>query len=336
MENINHNKAAQINDKPTFNHSEINALYENDFHIDREILKELLALPQESLIEDLETVLQDCINRYEYFCEVEEEGSRDPHKFQFPLHALFLLADLEAEESLPAVLNLLRQEDELLDFWLGDHLTESYWRVIYHLGQHKLPELTAFLKEPDNDTFERHAIPSAMQQIALHQPERKAEIVEWYQDIFDFFLKNKEDDRIIDIELIGFMVSDCIEINATELTDIIELLFQNNLVETFVTGSWQSVKEDLSKKSRFSRKCEIFDDICDYYDHILKTWGYYRSEEDQPSERSINNSFSGPSDDDMVYKDDISQTFVRKDEKVGRNDPCPCGSGKKYKHCCMN
>ena len=25
---------------------------------------------------------------------------------------------------------------------------------------------------------------------------------------------------------------------------------------------------------------------------------------------------------------------VRVDKKVGRNDPCPCGSGKKYKHCC--
>lgn len=23
------------------------------------------------------------------------------------------------------------------------------------------------------------------------------------------------------------------------------------------------------------------------------------------------------------------------DDKVGRNDPCPCGSGKKYKQCCM-
>lgn len=21
--------------------------------------------------------------------------------------------------------------------------------------------------------------------------------------------------------------------------------------------------------------------------------------------------------------------------KIGRNDPCPCGSGKKYKHCCL-
>lgn len=25
---------------------------------------------------------------------------------------------------------------------------------------------------------------------------------------------------------------------------------------------------------------------------------------------------------------------VRKGKKIGRNDPCPCGSGKKYKHCC--
>jgi preprotein translocase subunit SecA len=25
--------------------------------------------------------------------------------------------------------------------------------------------------------------------------------------------------------------------------------------------------------------------------------------------------------------------FVRAGEKVGRNDPCPCGSGRKYKQC---
>ena len=29
-----------------------------------------------------------------------------------------------------------------------------------------------------------------------------------------------------------------------------------------------------------------------------------------------------------------SQTPVRKKVKIGRNDPCPCGSGKKYKNCC--
>jgi uncharacterized protein YecA (UPF0149 family) len=27
-------------------------------------------------------------------------------------------------------------------------------------------------------------------------------------------------------------------------------------------------------------------------------------------------------------------TFKREGRKVGRNEPCPCGSGKKYKKCC--
>jgi hypothetical protein len=28
-------------------------------------------------------------------------------------------------------------------------------------------------------------------------------------------------------------------------------------------------------------------------------------------------------------------TIVRQQERIGRNDPCPCGSGKKYKNCCL-
>ena len=29
------------------------------------------------------------------------------------------------------------------------------------------------------------------------------------------------------------------------------------------------------------------------------------------------------------------EQYVRQQPKVGRNDPCPCGSGKKYKKCCL-
>lgn len=31
----------------------------------------------------------------------------------------------------------------------------------------------------------------------------------------------------------------------------------------------------------------------------------------------------------------LSKTVI-KEAKIGRNDPCPCGSGKKYKKCCLN
>ncbi|MEJ2308643.1 MAG: preprotein translocase subunit SecA [Gammaproteobacteria bacterium] len=32
-------------------------------------------------------------------------------------------------------------------------------------------------------------------------------------------------------------------------------------------------------------------------------------------------------------EEQTAQPFVREDRKIGRNEPCPCGSGKKYKHC---
>ncbi|MDH3771994.1 MAG: SEC-C metal-binding domain-containing protein, partial [Nitrospirota bacterium] len=34
--------------------------------------------------------------------------------------------------------------------------------------------------------------------------------------------------------------------------------------------------------------------------------------------------------------DPTKQPVVRSEPKVGRNDLCPCGSGKKYKKCCGN
>jgi preprotein translocase subunit SecA len=38
-------------------------------------------------------------------------------------------------------------------------------------------------------------------------------------------------------------------------------------------------------------------------------------------------------EDDEPEAAAASQPFVRPGQKVGRNEPCPCGSGKKYKHC---
>ncbi|KAA6302538.1 MAG: hypothetical protein EZS26_001370 [Candidatus Ordinivivax streblomastigis] len=48
-------------------------------------------------------------------------------------------------------------------------------------------------------------------------------------------------------------------------------------------------------------------------------------------------SFQVPSTHDIDYVKEYNQqihTPVVKDKEYGRNDPCPCGSGKKYKQCC--
>jgi preprotein translocase subunit SecA len=43
-----------------------------------------------------------------------------------------------------------------------------------------------------------------------------------------------------------------------------------------------------------------------------------------------NVSYTHPNEDGSISTDADASTVV---PKVGRNDPCPCGSGKKYKQC---
>ena len=59
---------------------------------------------------------------------------------------------------------------------------------------------------------------------------------------------------------------------------------------------------------------------------------------DEPSEDAmqfqhpnVENAFAD--DEEVVEASFDNATYERDGDKVGRNDPCPCGSGKKYKHC---
>ncbi len=54
-----------------------------------------------------------------------------------------------------------------------------------------------------------------------------------------------------------------------------------------------------------------------------------RSEEDVKRQQTVKVTAASAGGDNTVKKQP-----VRKGEKIGRNDPCPCGSGKKYKQCC--
>ncbi|MCR5235648.1 MAG: SEC-C domain-containing protein [Lachnospiraceae bacterium] len=44
--------------------------------------------------------------------------------------------------------------------------------------------------------------------------------------------------------------------------------------------------------------------------------------------------YSKEEQEELIKDQKKSHTFVREGRKVGRNEPCPCGSGKKYKNCC--
>ena len=63
---------------------------------------------------------------------------------------------------------------------------------------------------------------------------------------------------------------------------------------------------------------------------IAKMEGHHKKEFTAPVSGQ-----SGENAQETPVTEQHAETVHRSQPKVGRNDPCPCGSGKKYKKCCL-
>ena len=330
--------AAKVTDdteeKPHFNHSIIEQLYCNSLRIPHTVIAEILRLPKDTLLQDLHTVVYDSIGRFKYF---HDHTTYTSTTHEFLTHALFLIAELQSPGSLPVVLDMLRQDEDYLEYWFGDVLSEIVEECIISVGLHQTDKLLSFLKEADKYTYARSIVSAAAAQIALHYPERRQEIVQWFKNIFEFFILKKDDERIIDTDLIGLMVWECLDIEAKELMPVIEMLFEENLVGTGICGDWEDVKESF-KDSHTDKKKER-KTIYEKYNYILDHWSYYSAKKDLEPEEEFD-SEELQADDDIIFTSSNPDYSVKEttkigaQPKVGRNEPCICGSGKKFKKCC--
>ena len=156
------------------------------------------------------------------------------------------------------------------------------------------------------------------------QTADKGELQRLWQE---YFLKEKE----IYIKLLS---EPDVEVKGTvkELADKYEVDIMT--MTGFLDGIDESLKdgidnniEDLSEDSVVSL---AFDKEKLYKNMIAaKADWLYNLEEWEPI-------FTKEERDALAKEQKKSQTVVREEKKVYPNDPCPCGSGKKYKKCCMN
>ncbi|MBX3437816.1 MAG: SEC-C domain-containing protein [Planctomycetaceae bacterium] len=66
----------------------------------------------------------------------------------------------------------------------------------------------------------------------------------------------------------------------------------------------------------------------------LSSWAGYQEAEQRRAPRTNPSRQNRIDHNDDRQEPHSSTTIVREQPRVSRNDPCPCGSGKKYKKCC--
>lgn len=310
-----------ISKAPKFNHEEIEWLYSNGLYISEDKLNTILSLPKETLIADLELVLQDSIDRFGYFSNIALEEDWGEERMDFVIHAIYLLGELESAPSLKSFFKVLSQSDEYFDLYLGDFLSSMIWEPLYKLASNNTEACKQFMFEPGINTFAKTNFPDMVEQLVFHQPDRRNEVIQWFKDVIDFFLISKLDDNVIDSDLIGLLICNIIDIKGIELSSEIEALFEKRIVSKGICGGWEDVKVAFERPVKYDKKKEILP-INERYKQITSTWAGYNEEKNSSS-----------FDYDDYFEPSIMP--ISTEPKIGRNDPCPCGSGKKYKKCCL-
>lgn len=310
----------QTVENPVFVHHEIYSLYEFDLSIPHVFFENILVLPRETVIADLEHVILDGIYRYHYFEQLQKSGTIGEDRLTFPLHAIFLLSELRASESLNIILKFLSLDAEFLVFWLGDHKTETLYEPLYYLGENQLDLLKLFMYKPNVDTYIKTSVLTAVQQVYFYQPHRKNEVISWYRDILDFYISKISDSTINDSELLAFIIADIVNLHDKRLLAGIEQLFQITYISEEICGSIQEIRS------------------------IFERGGYaYESKRDLLNILNRYLGFSGTFLPEIKREHEIKRKKFPKlpinfeqnqYTKVGPNDLCPCGSGSKFKDCC--
>lgn len=216
-----------------------------------------------------------------------------------PLHAWRVLGQLHAVEAIPALLDQLFRIDEYDDDWVGDELPE----VFAMIGASAISGLRQYLAEPQHTLFARVAAAHSLANIGKQPVDARHSCITALEEQLTEYRQN-------DQTLNGFLVSYLLELKAVEALPTIQEAYRHNCVDVTITGDCEDAEIELGVRTVRTTPRP-------------RPWW---SENLESSRQAPTMPSSLP-----------QQTTVRGAKKnVGRNDPCPCGSGKKYKKCCLN
>lgn len=180
----------QTTKAPTFNFPlQMQWVYEEDESFPKEKIEKILQLDQEKLIEDLEKALEDSVFRFDYFLERQDE---DYEPLNIPVNAILLLIELKSEKSLKNILELLKQDEDFINYWFGEYFSEVIDATIYGLGRNQIDLFLDFLKLPNVNGFNKAEVSNGIKTLVEKFPKRREEFLTAYQEILEFFIENAE------------------------------------------------------------------------------------------------------------------------------------------------
>ena len=134
--------------------------------------------------------------------------------------------------------------------------------------------MLAFSKEEGLYSSAKYLVFTSVAQIAILQPERRKEVIEWFRRVLRFATDHIAETKAFDSDMAGLLICDLIDIKAIELKKEIKALFDTNLVSLGICGEYDDVIRDMNDRKRPMNINPIVLDIHERFDDMRRRFDH--------------------------------------------------------------
>ena len=223
------------------------------------------------------------------------------------MYSTYLLAQFREKRAYPIVVKYfgdLGLEDEALDP-TGDMVTEDLDSILASVCHGDLGLIKQLIEAPEVNEYVKNAAFSSLVILYNNNLLTREDLVSYIGNILE---------RETDPSFIAYIACIACDFHPKELYDALAKCFDQELLEEGIIdkedfdGYMQMDVDVVLAKLKDNRLYQLVNNVVSE----MGSWGCFHPEPNSTPIRYDSNA------------------------KIGRNDPCPCGSGKKYKKCCLH
>jgi hypothetical protein len=262
--------------------------------------------------------------------------------------ALFLLSEFQAAESLPSIVEAISLPGELPEDLFDDAVTEAVGRILAQFAGDTPQVFDELIANPDVNEYVRWEAARAYLLLVRDGRMTRAEAAARLKSRLRWAIDRE------DFEITAPLINELANLAPGDAIELVREAFERDMVDTFTMseGDFERCLADgeagVQRNLAALPSTGIVDTIAE-----LSSWASFDDDSwedfhdeawedfnDEPPERQTPVFVPRPPvlDEQPVFSmvGPIAEPIVSHRAHTGRNDPCPCGSGKKFKKCCMH
>ena len=239
--------------------------------------------------------------------------------FQLHFYALFLLGQFQDKAAFQKITELVSLPPDVVDYLIGDTITSGLSDILYNTYDGNLTQLKQMVADTKIDEFVRADALEVMGQLYL---DGEISETDWKSFLAQTIHDAKGYDHVCN--KIADLICRC---HFVDMLPEIRYMFDHDLMDEGYLGDYDSCVDLMFKYDEEEISfCKKSMNAAEY----LKSWAMFTDGDTKTPDMSKKDL------EKMLRAMERTLNPPIRKQKIGRNDPCPCGSGKKYKFCCMN